>query len=98
MSYRNPGPPTTWYGATQVIAVGTSSSAISNATDADTRLLRLATTTDAHVKIGDSPTATTSDPILPAGAIDYVIVEGSTKVAAIQVSTGGSLSVTEASR
>lgn len=86
-------------GTTQVVAIGASSAVTTNAFGADTRLIRLAATGDCHFAIGDAPTATTSHPILPAGTVDYFIVDPSDKVAAIQADAStGSLSVTEVSK
>lgn len=85
-------------GTNQNVTVAGTSAATANALGADTRVVRLAATTACYIAIGTTPTATTSNPILPAGAVDYVIVEPSDKIAALQVSTGGVLSVTECSK
>lgn len=83
------------FGTVQVVTVSAVSAATSNAFGAQTRVIRVASTTDCHIKIGDAPTATTSDHVLPAGVVEYIVVDPSDKLAAIQVAGGGSLSVTE---
>ena len=45
-------------GTEQKVAVASSSAAISNAWGADTYIIRVATTTDCHITIASSPTAT----------------------------------------
>lgn len=63
--------PTTFKpGATQTVAVG-SSSAASNAVNAQTRDIRIVTTVDAYVEISSAPTATSSSFILPAFTVEY---------------------------
>lgn len=62
-----------------------------------TTAVLVTTTTAAHIKFGDGTVnATTSDTVLPAGAsIVLAIPAGATRLAAIQNSTGGTMSVTE---
>jgi hypothetical protein len=52
-------------------------------------------TAAAYIKIGSSPTATTSDVYLPADAAEYFTIASGEKVSAVQVSSGGTLHVTE---
>ena len=85
-------------GTNQNITVAGTSAATTNAFSNGAVVLRLATTTDCYIAVGASPTATTSHAILPAGTIDHILVEPSEKVAALQVTAGGVLSVTECSR
>ena len=85
-------------GTNQNITVAGTSAATSNAFGADTRVVRLAATTACYISIGSSPTATSANAILPANTVDYIIVEPSDKIAALQVSAGGALSVTECSK
>lgn len=84
-------------GGTQTAAFTGTSAAISNAVGSQTRVVRLYATQDCYVAVGASPTATTSDMPLPAGAIEYIKINPGEKVAAVQISTGGNLHVTEMS-
>ncbi|TGN75962.1 hypothetical protein EOW77_0032360 [Bradyrhizobium yuanmingense] len=58
--------------------------------------VRVLVTTDARIRVGKSPTATTTDTYLPANSPEYVIVSPGENVSAVQVSSGGILNVTEA--
>ena len=58
-------------------------------------VVRVLTTTVAFVKIGVSPTATTSDVYMPAGVVEYFRCVPGDKVSAIQSAAGGTLYVTE---
>lgn len=71
--------------------------AITNAFGAGTQVVRVVPTTAAHVKIGNSPTATTSDPYLKGGEAEYFVVTPGMKASAIRVTTNGTLHVTELS-
>lgn len=62
---------------------------------ASTILLRIITTTAAHIKVAASPTATTADPYLPANTEMLLEVPTGSKVSAIQNATGGFLYTTE---
>tara|TARA_R100000900_G_scaffold141995_1_gene123462 strand:- start:87 stop:374 length:288 start_codon:yes stop_codon:yes gene_type:complete len=91
--------PTTFKpGATQTVAVG-SSSAASNAVDAQTRDIRIVSSVDAYVAISSAPTASSASFILPAFTVEYFRCAGSDKVAFIRVgSTTGTARVTELSQ
>lgn len=52
---------------------------------------------DAHILVGASPTATTSSTPISAGVAEYINVNPGEKVSAIQQSAGGTLYVTELS-
>lgn len=82
-------------GTHQSVAYTATAGTITNAVAEQTYKVRLVCTTDAYVKVGNAPTATTSDPIFPAGAVEYVTITPGQKVSAVQVSSGGTLSVTE---
>jgi hypothetical protein len=59
-------------------------------------VVRLFATQDCRIAVGADPTATSTSMYLPAGQIEYIAVRsGVDKIAAIQVSTGGSLNITE---
>lgn len=52
----------------------------------------------AYFKVGDgTPTATSSDALMPANWVDYITVTPGQKVAVLQAGTAGSLSVSEVS-
>lgn len=75
----------------ETVSIGsasTQSSALSGHT------VRLCTTVDVHVAIGADPTATTASTLMPAGAVEYFQIEDGWKVAALQASAAGVLSVT----
>lgn len=84
---------------TKVITVG-ASSAQSAAVGVNTDRVVLSTTTDCWIAIGDNPTAavaTAGSFFLAAGSQSYPIsvTKGVTKIAAIQASAGGYMSVIE---
>lgn len=58
--------------------------------------VRILVTTDARIRVGKNPTATTTDTYLPALVPEYVIVSPGENISAVQVSAGGILNVTEA--
>jgi hypothetical protein len=64
---------------------------------AETFQIRVATGGQpAFVKVGDgTPTATTSDTLMPANWVDYLTVTPGQKIAVLQAGTAGTLSVTE---
>ena len=50
----------------------------------------------AFIRVGDgTPTATSSDPLMPANWVDYLTVTPGQKLACLQAGTAGTLSVTE---
>ena len=57
--------------------------------------IRVVVTSAAYIKIDSSPTATTSDVYMPADSPEYFTVRAGMKVSAVQVSSGGTLHVTE---
>lgn len=68
---------------------------ITNAVGAQTYKVRVLVTTDAYIKIGNSPTATTNDTYMTAGLPEYFTITPGQKVSAVQVASGGTLNVTE---
>lgn len=81
---------------TTLVRAFTGSSAQSAAVDDTTFVVRLVATTDCFVALGANPTATTSSAYLPAGIVEYVSITPGHKVAALQVSSGGNLYITQA--
>ncbi len=74
-----------------------SSSQTSSAFGSQTYQIRIATSGQpAYFKIGDAtPTATTSDALMPANWVDYLTVSPGQKIAVLQAGTAGSISVSE---
>ena len=58
-------------------------------------VVRVLCTTNAFVKIGTSPTATTADMLVMANTAEYFRARAGDKVSAIQSAAGGTLHVTE---
>ena len=90
-------------GGFQAIIPGTSqklsytgTSAQSSAVATATTLVRVVATTACFIKIGTNPTAVADTSMyLPAGIPEYFGIEGGQKIAAIQLSSGGDLYITE---
>tara|TARA_R110000868_G_scaffold87034_4_gene243654 strand:+ start:4034 stop:4363 length:330 start_codon:yes stop_codon:yes gene_type:complete len=82
-------------GTVQKVAVATASAAVTNAFATSTSLVRVAVSTDCYIVFATTPTATTSDTFLPAGSVEYFLVEPSTKAAFIRNTADGVATVTE---
>lgn len=82
-------------GTVQKVSVAAASAAVSNAFAADTSLVRVAVSTDCYITFATSPVATTSMTFLPAGSIEYFLVEPNTKAAFIRNTADGIATVTE---
>lgn len=80
---------------TQKVTTSGTSAATSNAIGNGIYVVRLVCTEECYIAIGASPTATANDFLLPADTVEYFGIRGGQKVAALQVSTGGTLFVTE---
>lgn len=81
----------------QEITVAGTSATHTNAFGSQTHVVRLSGTTALRYAVGApaSVAATATSTYLPAGVIEYIQVRPGEKVAAIQESAGGKLSVTE---
>jgi hypothetical protein len=79
----------------QSVAYTGTAGTITNVVASQTYKVRVLVTTDAYIKIGNSPTATTSDVYMAAFEPEYFTITPGQKVSAIQVTAGGSLHVTE---
>ena len=66
---------------------------ITNAVGGQTRIVRVVMTTAGYVAIGS--TATTSSAYMPADIPDYFKINPGERVSAIQLSSGGTLHITE---
>lgn len=84
-------------GTVQTVSVSGTSAATSNAFGTNTTVIRVVCTSDCHIVIAGTPTATTSHSLLPANVVEYFRINGeeTLKLAAIQVSEAGTLTVTE---
>jgi hypothetical protein len=82
-------------GTVQKVSVSSSSAATSNAFGTSTSLVRVAVSTDCYVTFAVTPTATTSMTFLPAGSVEYFLVEPSTKAAFIRNTADGVATVAE---
>jgi hypothetical protein len=84
-------------GTHQSVAYTAVAGTISTAITTGIQYVRVVTTSAAYIKIGSSPTATTSDVYLPADWSEVFRISPGEKVSAVQVSAGGTLHVTELS-
>lgn len=80
--------------ANQELTVG-AASVQSAAFNANTTYIRLATTTACRFLVGRNPTALATSAYLPANAVEYFGVNPGDKVAVIQDTAGGKITVTE---
>jgi hypothetical protein len=72
------------------------SSQVTAAVGNTTSIVRVSTTEAVYVEIGVAPTATTGSLMIPAGGTELFAVEpGLSKIAVLQVSSAGRVSVTE---
>jgi hypothetical protein len=82
-------------GTTQTIAYTATSAGITNPFGSQTRRIRMVANSACHVRIGDgAQTATTSDPFLPSGWVDYVVVTPGQSLAVIRAATDGLVTAT----
>lgn len=89
-----PKHPASRVGTTQVIAFD-ASAAVTNPFGPETFQLRLVADSACCFRIGDGPqTATAADAFLPAGVIDYVIVNPGQRISAIKAATNGLVTAT----
>jgi len=86
--------PTVRLGTAQEVAFGATSSQ-SGTVAATTRLVRLAATASCRIALGTNPTAAGASALLPAGVVEFTEIIPGDKVAVIQESAGGKLSITE---
>jgi hypothetical protein len=81
-------------GASVTVAY-TGTAGTTTALPASTQGVRCLSSTDCFIEIGLTPTAVANTGLyLPAGVPEYFSCQGSSKVSAIQVTTGGSIYVT----
>jgi hypothetical protein len=84
-------------GVSQTVAYTASSATVTNAFGAQTRVIRLSSTTACHYRVVEAAgaAAVATDSLLPVNWVEYVVVSPGQKISAIQDSAGGTLSVTE---
>lgn len=82
-------------GTAQEITVGAASVALTNAFGTGVRMVRLVATNACRIAFGASPTAVATSAYLPAGVPEVFTVNPGEKVAVIQESVAGKLSVVE---
>ena len=78
----------------QEVTVG-AASAQSSAFSIGTKLIRIVSTTACRFEIGSNLTATATSALLPAGVVEFTEVSPSDKIAVIQESGAGKLSIAE---
>ncbi len=83
-------------GTHQSVAYTGTAGTIPTAINAGVAKIRLIVTTAAFIKIGNTPTATSTDVYIPADSPEYFTITPGQKVSAVQLTTGGTLHVTEA--
>lgn len=81
-------------GAAQEVVVGATSTQ-SAAFGADTKVIRVSSTTACRILIGSNPTVLATSALLPPNWVELLMVKGGDKIATIQESAGGKLSVAE---
>lgn len=59
------------------------------------RKVRVATTADCHIAIGDGVVATTADPLLTAQTTEVFVTSTGERLSVIQETAGGTVTVTE---
>lgn len=67
----------------------------SSAVGSDASIIRVAVNQDTYIAVGSNPTATTNSLMMPAGSVEFFAVNPSDKVAVLQVTAAGRVSITE---
>lgn len=86
-------------GTTQTITTGAASATLTNPFGNETFQVRLSTTAACHYRVVEAAggTAVAGDALLPANWVEYITVTPGQKIAAIQDTAAGVLTVTEMS-
>lgn len=82
-------------GTQQEVTIGAASASCTNAVGATTLAVRLCATVDCRIVFAATPTALATSTLLPALCPEYFEIEPGFKVAVIQESAAGKLSITE---
>jgi hypothetical protein len=83
------------HGTHQSVAYTGTAGTIAVAITTGVQKVRIVTTSAAYVKCGKAVTATTSDVYWPADSVEHVTISAGEVVSAVQVSSGGTLHVTQ---
>ena len=67
----------------------------SSAFSSSVSIVRVAVNQDTYVAMGSNPVATANSPMMPAGSVEFFAVVEAQKIAFLQVSTPGRITVTE---
>ena len=81
-------------GTTQTVAYTGTAAASTNAFGAGTNAVRIVANSACHYTFGSAPTATTSDPFLPANWVEYVYVRPGEKISVVRAATDGLVTAT----
>ena len=85
-------------GATQKVAF-TGTAGTSTAIASGTNIVRVCCSSAGYIKLSTAGTAATAtDMFMPAGVVEYFIVDPGTRISAIQDTAGGNINLTEMSR
>tara|TARA_B110000503_G_scaffold142142_1_gene237999 strand:+ start:1096 stop:1395 length:300 start_codon:yes stop_codon:yes gene_type:complete len=84
-----------YYPATTQGFTSSGASQQSGALQATTNIIRIAVNQDTYIAIGTSPVATSNSLMMPAGSVEFLVVDSSYLVAFLQVTTAGRVSITE---
>lgn len=76
-------------GTSQTVVINSNSTSVSTAFTGKTTIVRLFSTVDCYLAFGATPTVTGSSCFLPGGIIDYLGVDGGTKIATLWSATSG---------
>ena len=84
-------------GVTQTVAYTGTSATVTNVFGAQTRQIRLSSTSACHYKVVEAAggAAAVTDSLLPINWVEYLTVTPGQKISAIQDTAAGTLSVTE---
>ena len=84
-------------GAHQNVAYGAGAGTVANVIGPGVQKVRVCATSACYIAIGVNPTATVAGLYMPADSVEYFTIAPGEKVSAIQISTAGTLHVTEVS-
>lgn len=79
---------------TQAVAYTGTAAASTSGVGAQTYQVRIVANSACHYVFGATPTATTSDPFLPANWVEYVTVTPGQKISAVRAGTDGLVTAT----
>lgn len=83
-------------GTSQYFNTSGTSAATANPVGASTTIIRIAVTQDTWIVVGPTPVAGSGSLLIPGGGVEFIAVTpGVDKVAGLQVTTAGIVSVTE---